>query len=155
MFHGISLSFRSLPDSILEAVPNLSERTHRRSEAAAPEVWFLLKDRQPVLPVWREGQLQLMTWGRVGPKGSRIWQYPRADLESCKWASREPEPVHVPADFCCDSGVWFDVREGMEGIIVPASTGPEVYLLTQPASHYYEVMCARAEVMPCLIGQWV
>jgi hypothetical protein len=63
--------------------------------------------------------------------------------------------LQIPADFGCDSGVWFDVREGIEGIVIRGKTGPEVYLLTQPASHYYEVMCARAEVMPCLIGQWV
>lgn len=155
MFQGISLSFHSLPDSLRKAIPDLEDRTHRRNEKANPEVWFLLRDRLPILPVWWEGQLRLVTWGRAGPNQSRIWQCPRADWEAGKWSQWEPDPVQIPADFGRDSGVWFDVREGLEGIVLPGKTGPEVYVLTQPASHYYEVMCSHSECMPCLVGQWV
>ena len=108
MFQGISLCFRSLPDSLRAAIPDLSERTHRRSETAPPEVWFLLRDRVPLLPVWWEGQLQLIPWGRVGPKQTHVWQCPRKDLEAGHWSAWEPEPVQIPADFGCDSGTWFD-----------------------------------------------
>lgn len=136
MFQGISLSFRSLPDSIRSIVPDLGERTHRRNEQADPEIWFLLCDRVPLLPVRWEGQLQLVTWGRSGPKQSRVWQCPREDLELGKWSRWEPEPVQIPADFGRDSGVWFDIREGLEGIVIQGEAGPEVYVLTQSASHY-------------------
>ncbi len=155
MFQGIGLSFHSLPDSILDAVPNLADRTHRRHEKAQPEVWFLLRARVPTLPVWWEGQLRLMAWGRSGPKQARLWQCPREDLEAGRWSQWEPEPVQIPADFGRDNGVWFDVREGLEGVVISGKFGPEVYVLTQPASHYYEVMCSHSECMPCLIGQWV
>ena len=155
MFQGIGLSYRSLPDSVLKAIPELGERTHRRNEKAEPEVWFLLQDQPPFLPVFWEGQMQLMPWGRTGPKRSRLWQCPREELEAGMWSSREPEPVQIPADFARDNGVWFDVREGLEGIVVQGTTGPVVYILTQPASHYYEVMCSHSDRMPCLIGQWV
>ncbi len=91
----------------------------------------------------------------MGTNRSRIWQCPHEDLEKRKWSAGELEPVQIPADFARDNGVWFDVREGLEGVVVQEKAGPEVYVLTQPASHYYEVMCSQAERMPCLIGQWV
>ncbi|MCA9067564.1 MAG: hypothetical protein KDA84_01490 [Planctomycetaceae bacterium] len=155
MFQGISLSFRSLPESLWKAIPNLENRLHRRSEHAEPEIWFLVRDRVPLLPVLWDGQMQLVRWGRPGPNQSRIWQCPREDLEKGKWSAWEPEPVQIPADFARDNGVWFDVREGLQGVVIQGKAGPEVYVLTQPASHYYEVMCSHAECMPCLIGQWV
>jgi hypothetical protein len=155
MFQGISLSFRSLPDSVLTTIPNLADRTHRRSEKADPEVWFLLRDRKPILPVWWEGQLRVIPWGKSGPNPSRLWQCPRADLKAGKWSAWEPQAVQIPADFGRDSGVWFDVREGLEGVVIQGKAGPEVYVLTQPASHYYEVMCSHSDCMPCLVGQSV
>lgn len=77
------------------------------------------------------------------------------DLEAGKCSIWEPEPVQIPADFARDNGVWFDVREGLEGVVIQGKAGPEVYILTQPAIHYYEVMCSHSERMPCLIGQTV
>jgi len=41
----------------------------------------------------------------------------------------------------------------MEGILVyDEQSKPHVYMLTQPASHYYQVM-TRHERMPVLIGE--
>ena len=155
MFQGISLSYRSLPESLLREIPDLASRTHRRSEQAEPEVWFLLQDRAPLLPIWWQGQLLLAAWGKPGSNRSRLWQCPRADLEAGHWSRRQPQRVQIPADFGRDNGVWWDMREGVEGVVVKGTQGLEVYVLTQPASHYYEVMCSHSECMPCLIGQWV
>ncbi len=48
--------------------------------------------------------MQLVTWGRPGPNQSRIWQFPREDLEKGKWSAWEPELVQIPADFARDVG---------------------------------------------------
>jgi hypothetical protein len=134
MFQGISLSFHSLPDSILNTAPDLDERTHRRNEKADPEVWFLLRDRMPLLPVWWEGQLRLVTWGRCRPKLPGLWQCPRADLEAGKWSRWEPKAVQIPADFGRDSGVWFDIREGLEGVVIQEKPGRRrMYSLSRQA----------------------
>ncbi len=98
-------------------------------------------------------ELQLIPWGQIGPKQFCVWQCLREDLEAEKWSQWQPEPVQIPADFARESGMWFDIREGIEGVVIQGKAGSEVYLLTQPASHYYEVMCSHSEVMPCLIGQ--
>jgi hypothetical protein len=58
-----------------------------------------------------------------------------------------------PACFGFDKGIWFQIREGVRGILVRDEAGrPHVYLLTKPASHYYHVM-TRQERMPVLIGE--
>ena len=52
-----------------------------------------------------------------------------------------------------DRGVWFRVREGVRGVVVrDESGGPVVYVLCEPATHYYQVM-TRSEWMPALVGE--
>jgi hypothetical protein len=51
--------------------------------------------------------------------------------------------------------VWFKVKQGMQGLLVHDRQGvPVVFLLTQPATRYYEIMC-RSEWMPVLVGEVV
>jgi hypothetical protein len=75
------------------------------------------------------------------------------DLEAGQWRHWQPEPVDIPACFGFDKGIWFQVREGIRGILVRDEKGnPHVYLLTEPASHYYQIM-TRSDRMPVLIGE--
>jgi len=54
-----------------------------------------------------------------------------------KWLS--PEKVIIPADFGLEKSVWFQVNEGMEGVVVrDEQERSHVYMITQPASHYYQ-----------------
>lgn len=60
---------------------------------------------------------------------------------------------HLPALFGLDSGIWYHIQEGIKGILVRDEHGrPHVYMLTQPASHYYQVM-TRNQRMPVMIGE--
>ena len=64
-----------------------------------------------------------------------------------------PEPVDIPANFGWDKGVWYRITEGVRGIIVrDESNNQIVYMLTEPASHYYQVM-TRNKRMPVLCGE--
>jgi len=68
-----------------------------------------------------------------------------------KWLS--PEKVTIPVDFGLEKSVWFQVNEGMEGVVMrDEQERPHVYMLTQPASPYYQTM-TRHERMPLLVGQ--
>lgn len=54
-----------------------------------------------------------------------------------------------------ERGVWFHIRQGIRGLLVPDEHGREaVYLICEPASHYYRVM-TRSRWMPVLIAQRV
>lgn len=51
-----------------------------------------------------------------------------------------------------DKDVWFQIKEGIKGILVRDEDGQtHVYMLTEKASHYYQVM-TRSDPMAGLIG---
>jgi hypothetical protein len=59
----------------------------------------------------------------------------------------------IPAAMGLDRGVWYQVREGVRGVVVRDEQGrPAVYVLVEAASHYYHVM-TRSEWMPVLVGE--
>ena len=59
----------------------------------------------------------------------------------------------MPATLGLDGKVWFAILQGVRGLLVKDETGLlRVFLLTEPASHYYKVM-TRADWMPCLGGE--
>ena len=64
-------------------------------------------------------------------------------------------PVDIPATFGLDRGVWYLVRQGMRGLLVPDERGMAVvYMICEPATHYYRVM-TRSDRMPVLIDEWI
>ena len=61
--------------------------------------------------------------------------------------------MDIPAALGLEKGVWFLITEGIRGILVRDERDmPHVYMLTQPASHYYQIM-TRHNRMPVLLGQ--
>ena len=49
--------------------------------------------------------------------------------------------------------MWFKVTQGMRGLLVHDRQGvPVVFMLTQPATRYFEIMC-RAAWMPVLVDE--
>ena len=63
--------------------------------------------------------------------------------------------VVIPAALGLDRGVGFQVREGVRGLAVHDEQGqPVVYVLCEPASHYYRIM-TRSDWMPVLVGETI
>lgn len=124
--------------------------------AARREVWFLLRDRARVIPVWYEGRLHFARWGnrRGQSRSLPLTAWARlGTAEAGGWLPYAPEPVEVPATLALDNGVWFKVRQGIRALLVWDERGePVVYPLVEPASHYYHVM-TRSEWMPVLVGE--
>lgn len=156
MCEGIFTPRLSMPDHLTESA-GLQKRTVTLSPAAEPLVQFLYREQPPYLPVWWEGQLLILPWGSNNktsrlPRVGWCWQ---EHLESGRWGWLQPEPVEIPA--CCgfDGGVWYQVQEGMRGVVVrDEQRQPRVYMLTQSATHYYEIMTRRNRA-PVLINQTI
>jgi hypothetical protein len=153
MFGGVALALSELPTELIEA-HGLERRIHERG--GEPEVQFLHRDRERLLPVWLEGRLHVLPWGsrrgesRLLPATGWTWQ---ATVEEGKWAELGAEPVVVPASMGLDRGVWYRIREGLRGLVVTDENGlTRVYVVCEPASHYYQVM-TRSPWMPCLVGE--
>ncbi len=155
MFAGVALTLSEVPVELVEQ-HGLRRRVYERGGEA--EVQFLLRDGERVLPVWLDGRLQVVRWGnrrgqsRVLPCTAWTWL---ATLEGGGWGDRGAVPVVIPATMGLDRGVWFRVREGVRGVVVRDERGqPVVYVLVEPASHYYQVM-TRSGWMPALVGELI
>lgn len=151
MLTGIALAVSEMPLALIER-----HRLRRHERGGEQELRFLYRDRQPTLPVWHGGQLRLAPWGcRRGE--SRVlpctgWTR-RITVEAGRWAGWDAEAVDVPATVALDNGVWYAIRQGVRGVLVHDERGvPRVYVVCEPASHYYRVM-TRSDWMPLLIGE--
>lgn len=150
---GLSLAYSELPLRLVERY-DLGERLHDRG--GEKEVRFLWRARPALLPVWWAGKLHVVRWGnreRTEPKlppTGWTWQ---ETVASGWWSELAPEEVVVPASFGVANGVWFKLKVGVRGLLVHDRRGaPVVYMLTQPATRYYEIMC-RADWMPVLVDE--
>jgi hypothetical protein len=153
MSTGIALAYSELPLELMERY-DLERRVHDRG--GEREVRFLWRHQEKVLPVWHEGQLQIVRWGcRRGdskflPCTGWTWQ---ATIEDGRWAAWEAVPVDIPATTALENGIWYRVRQGIRGVLVhDEQEEPVVFMVCEPASHYYEVM-TRSRRMPVLIGE--
>src|SRR5262249_31625050 len=153
MCTGIALAYSELPLELIER-HGLESRVHDRG--GEREVRFLYRAAERVLPAWHEGQLQVVRWGsrrgqtRVLPCTGWTW---REAVEKGRWAAWEGAEVAVPATMGHENGVWFKIRQGVRGVLVHDESGEAVvYLLVEPASHYYQTM-TKSPRMPVLIGE--
>jgi hypothetical protein len=155
MFSGVGLAWSEIPLELVEH-HGLQRRIYERG--GEREVQFLLCERERALPVWLDGQLQIVRWGnrrgesRALPYSAWTWL---TTLESGGWGDRQAEPVVIPASMGLDRGVWFHIREGIRGVVVrDEQHRPVVYVLVEAATHYYQVM-TRSSWMPALIGELI
>jgi hypothetical protein len=119
-------------------------------------VHFLARDRRPRLPVWRDGRLQVVRWGnsrgqsRFLPPTCWTWL---ETINEGGWRGMDAIPVDIPATLALERGVWYRVRQGIRGLLVPDERGAAVaYMICEPSSHYYQVM-TRSPRMPVLIEE--
>lgn len=154
MCSGICLSWRDFPDLLIEQ-HDLRGRLVSRSEGGEREVRFFYQDPKPLLPVWYGRQLTVLPWGNQQPASPlpRTGWVEVADLKTPYWQALAPEPVVIPATLGWAKGVWFQIRQGIRGVVVhDEHQQPHVYMLTEPASHYFRVM-TRCDRMPVLLGE--
>ena len=150
---GVSLARSELPQELMRR-PDLVRRIHVCG--GQEEVRFLLRDRRPRLPVVRDGRLLIVRWGntrhqsRELPPGGWTWV---ADIKAGAWRHLPAESVAVPASYAYEGGVWYNVREGIRGVLVPDENGRAVcYLACRPSTTYYRNM-TRSERMPAFLNE--
>ena len=153
MCTGIALAMSELPTELIGR-HGLERRFHERGGEV--EIRFLYRDRRPRLPVWRDGGLQIVRWGNGSgdsqflPRTGWTWL---TTIEEGGWSNANAIPVDIPATLALDRGVWYRVRQGIRGLLVPDEKGVAVaYMICEPASHYYRIM-TRSERMPVLIEE--
>ncbi len=156
MCAGLAVERRNIPDHLVEKF-HLEDRIVTHGDGRQ-EVHFLFRAKIPLLPYWNGNQLAIALWGNRDDKASKLpktgWSRVES-IEQGKWQHMRPEEVEIPCSYGLEKGVWFQISEGMKGILVKDEKDrPHVYMLTQPASHYYEVM-TRHDRMPVFIGRGI
>lgn len=152
MCAGIALAASELSDSLV-AHHKLERRRHERGGEA--EYRFHYRDRVPLLPVWYAGQLRIMRWGNRGGKSQGLprtgWTW-QETVANGGWQGVELYPVDILATVGYEGGFWYRVPQGIQGIVaIDAQGEPVVYMLCQPATHYYQVM-TRSKREPVFTG---
>ena len=153
MCAGIALAWSELPTEMI-GLDGLQRRIHDRG--GEREFQFHYRDRWPRIPIWRDGRLLIARWGngrgqsRFLPRTGWTW---KATVESGGWRNLPAVLVDIPVTLAFDHGVWYRVRQGFRGLLVPDERGFAVaYVICQPPTHYYRVM-TRADRMPLMIEE--
>jgi hypothetical protein len=153
MLTGVALALSELPAELV-ARSGLKRRVHDRGGEA--EVRFLFANRQRMLPVWLDGELLVIAWGnrRGESRSLPVTGWTRqSSVEAGVWGERALQPVVIPATLGLDRGIWYSIRQGVQGLVVRDEAGrPRVYVVCEPASHYYRTM-TRSDWMPALVGE--
>ncbi len=152
--NGISLLRSDIPEELIEQ-QGLRNQITRRCDDAADEVHFLWRARTPLLPAWHQGEFHLFQWGNKDRRNKLPLSECIAveSLEEGAW--NHCQKVEILANYGFDNHVWYHIVGGFQGILIHDTNGnAHLYLLTQPASHYYEVM-TRSKRMPIFIGQGI
>ena len=152
MCAAVAVLWSEIPLELIECHGLVRRAYERRGER---EIRFYYRDPEPLLPVVHRGQVVLAKWGsrdRRSSLPSTGWTWRQSVLDG-KWGRWNAEACLIPATFGWENGVWFAVRQGMEGVVVKDEAGQLVaYVVCEPPTHYFSVMC-RTERMPRLVGQ--
>ena len=113
------------------------------------EIVMHVDNPKAALLVERNGQIQLLPWGNKSKaKLPKTGFCKEESIKEGKWRWMNPETVKILAFAGWSHGVWFQVKVGIQGMLVQN----RVYMITRPSSHYYKVMTG-SERMPALIDQ--
>jgi hypothetical protein len=146
---GIALAWSTLPTELIE-LHQLGRFVHERG--GEREIRFLRRTRNPLLPVWHDGQFRIVPWGcRSGylPRPGLTWLH---TVEAGEWTTYEAVEVTIPAVAGLQNGVWYRIREGVRGLIAESHGVTAAYVIVEPASYYYRIM-TRCDRMPCLVRE--
>lgn len=149
---AIALTTSELPTAIAER-HRLAERVYQR--AGREEYQFHWWQSPTILPVRREGRLEIITWGNKSRRGLLPYGgwISLEDIGAGILANARPQEVVIPANLGLQKGTWFVINEGIRGVVITVRGNPIVYMLMAPATNYYRNMTEQSPTMPVFIDQ--
>jgi len=123
-------------------------------DISGDEVRISFYSKGAVLPVHFHGKNVLMPWGnRTLKEIPRTGGCKIESLKAGKWQWLRPREAYILASCALVGGVWFQVRQGIEAVVVRDKAGVDhCYPLIRPSTHYFKIMTG-SELMPALINQ--
>lgn len=152
MCTAIALAPSEVPVALAQRY-RLAERIHVRE--GREEYQFHWWQVPTILPVRRDGRLEILPWGsklRRGPLPYGGW-ISLNHIAAGVISGAAPEEVVIPANLGHEKGTWFVINEGIRGVAIETRGGPVIYMLTEPASNYYRNMTEQTPMMPLFVAQ--
>jgi hypothetical protein len=115
---GIALALSELP---LELIARHGLERRICDRGGEREVQFLFSDAERILPVWRDGQLEVLRWGNRRGESAQLPCTAWTQIDTVEyggWGGRPVEPAIIPATMGLDKGVWYCIRQGIRGLLV-------------------------------------
>jgi hypothetical protein len=152
MCTAIAISISELPVELARQ-HRLTDRVYLREGREEFQLhWW---ETPTILPVRREGRLEMLPWGsrrRYGPLPYGGW-VSELQIRDGLFAHSAPEEVMIPANLGFQKGTWFLILEGIRGVAVETRDGPVVYMLTKASSNYFRNMTEQSPTMPVFVNQ--
>ncbi len=133
-----------------------------RFEATGEVRSLYWQKEEPVLPVVSsdadeegdEAEPRLMRWGnrdKEAPFPKTGWA--RAEsIEEGKWRYLKPKPALIPVSYGVEKGKWFEIQNGIAGLVVQKDGEERIYMLTREANpEFFDH--THHERMPILVNQ--
>ncbi len=155
MCQGIGLLLSEIPEMFHEHRA-LTRRRFLRGNGEH-ECRFFWRETSPILPIRVRGELRFVRWGNWDRKSQLpVAGYTWLDsVRDGKWTELAPEIVTIVATAAYENGVWFPLRNGIQGLLVRDEREVErVYMVCREPTRYYYVM-TRARWEPVLIGETI
>jgi hypothetical protein len=149
---AIAITTSELPVALVTR-HRLAERVYEREGRG--EYQFHWWQTPTILPVRREGRLEIVTWGSKSRRGSLPYGgwIAVSDIGAGILANSCAEEVVIPANLGLQKGTWFVINEGIRGLLVMVRGQPIVYMLMEPATNYYRNMTEQSPTMPVFVDQ--
>lgn len=136
MCGGIGYNFDKLPESELRKIyPRDMVDKFKKIGMVKSFYW----DKRPVLPVEYDKQVKLFEWGNRDKK----IEFPKTGwakmetIEKGKWNWLHPKKVKIPVNMGYEKGIWFEFKDGTEGIVVEKDGDKRVYMVTKRSDKEY------------------
>lgn len=144
MCSELRIPLNEVPDAFQDQMQCFKRPTHYSIHAKA--------QRAPLL-IEHNGHYELVNWGNQNnPQLPRTGYCKEESILGGKWRYHRPRKVRIIASAGWTRGVWYQIRSGLEGILIEKNGEKFCFLMTKPATHYFKIMTG-AERMPVLIDQ--
>jgi len=136
MCGGVVYNLERVPEEDLEKFYSKEQIAYFKKKKMISSFYW---DKSPVLPAEIDGQIRLFDWGNRDKNASfpETGWAKNETIEEGKWKWLHPKKVKIPVNRGCEKKVWFDFKNGTNGILVGQDSDKRVYMITEKADKKY------------------
>ena len=152
MCTAISYNHGAFMEELIEKY-ELDKKSMKHADSKETEYKFQFQDKKPLLPIITD-TIHICEWGNRDNKISSLPHtgWCRAEsLTAGKWDWLSPTMVRIPASHGLEKGVWFPIKNGIQGVLVYDKDHSEhIYMLTQSSDEAYRTL-TQHDRMPAFV----